>query len=205
MTIGGVPPLINKPWFINPGLTLPLKVYFESFKMCIGKEPQVDGKITVQENKFNITLNISKSCSRTKTTKATLKTISPCLLLSPVDGSSGLKHHKPGQVRIGWTEQAGSFDHWLCKCSWKIPSRRQSFFAGRPEYSIIFGDIKWFKHIESRISRGFFVKSMEWNWSQNHNHDSDDGYAISPRFFFGNQLDQQKRLSKNCACLKLPF
>ena len=22
MTIGGVPPLINKPWFINPGLTL---------------------------------------------------------------------------------------------------------------------------------------------------------------------------------------
>ena len=33
MTIGGVPPLINKPWFINPGLTLiPVASFGEEFQ-----------------------------------------------------------------------------------------------------------------------------------------------------------------------------
>ena len=40
MTIGGVPPLINKPWFINPGLTL-IRSKFQRFALNDQEEEQV--------------------------------------------------------------------------------------------------------------------------------------------------------------------
>ena len=36
MTIGGVPPLINKPWFINPGLTLRGMPCIKGDRRCLG-------------------------------------------------------------------------------------------------------------------------------------------------------------------------
>ena len=155
----------------------------------------MDGKITVQENKFNITLNIT-----------------PNHVLERRQPKQLSKRSLPASSFRPWMEVAASNITSQARSELdernKLPALTPDFASVPGKFprggrvfcrkTRIFDHIWWFKHIQSRISRGFFVKSMEWNWSQNHKHDSDDGYAISPRFFFGNQLHQQKRL-----CLKI--
>ena len=121
MTIGGVPPLINKPSFINPGLTLCIYIYMSRLlptsqirliKWLNDQFPSLVAIIYIQRiGAIMYTYNLAHPmddpltpsrdvpsqwpfCAKVSRIKASVLTTSPVMLISPVHHAHRGRHRK---------------------------------------------------------------------------------------------------------------